>query len=213
MPRERENRKLGDPAKTARLKATVRELLGFLRRKAPLAADSQPPEGGEGLIASTRFPYAKTALWGSLRNFGGPHYCASGGAPSSRISGINSTLCDIQICSVEFFSLTRFYPAPPASFRTQSLVPLSIHTRTQFWARSIIENCGMYRSACRFRFIIMIILRWPFCHHMRDVAHLCVSIDVLTVSINYYPIPSGRSFNADCTRCYRREKNISSFSI
>lgn len=107
--KERENRKLGAPAKTARLKATVRELLGFLRRKAPLA-EGQPWKG-EGLIASTRFPYVKPLYGGRHEISEGP-ITASGGAPSSRISGINSTLCDIQICAVEFFSLTRFYPAP-----------------------------------------------------------------------------------------------------
>lgn len=139
--KERGNRKLGAPAKTARLKATVRELLGFLRRKAPLA-EGQPWKG-EGLIAPTRFPYAKPLYGGRHEISEGP-ITAPGGAPSSRISGINSTLCDIQICAVEFFSLTRFYPTPSSPSQLAEPLDLSFPSRcAKPRARSIIENCGM----------------------------------------------------------------------
>lgn len=123
-------------AKTARLKATVRELLGFLHRKAPLAAQTASrggeEEGRGGLIASTRFPYAKPLYGARYEISGGPITARWRGAPSSRISGINSTLCDIQICYVEFFQSNEILPCSPFSpqlalFRTQPLsVPLSI---------------------------------------------------------------------------------------
>jgi hypothetical protein len=114
LPSERENRKLGDPAEMARLKATVRELLGFLRRKAPLAADSQPAVGGEGLDT---FSIRKTALWGSPRNFGGPHYRARREGPRRvEFPALIRHYAIFKSVPWNFFSLTRFYPAPPAPF-------------------------------------------------------------------------------------------------
>jgi len=161
-------------AKTARLKATVRELLGFLRRKAPLAADEPAGGGEEGAHCLDAFSIRETALWrSSLRNFRGPPLppCAPGGAPSSRISGINSTLCYIQIRAVEFFRYNEILrplrgpsglpsergeppnagPLPLHSSLllppTVSLVPL---TMREARARFIIENCGMCRSVIFF---------------------------------------------------------------
>lgn len=148
------NRKTRDPGKNGETKGhAVRELLGFLRRKAPLAEALRPgrraeERGGGGRIASTRFPYAKPLYGGRYTKFrGGPHYRASGGAPSSRISGINSALCDIQICAVEFFrsneipALSPFpvLPSPRSRYRS----------RGSFRARSIIENCKLCQISRR----------------------------------------------------------------
>lgn len=121
-PNGRENRKLGTWAKTARLKATVRELLGFLHRKAPLAAQTVDHGGEKGSLPRHVF-HTRNRFMGSLRNFRGPHYRASGGVPSSRISGINSTLCDIQICAVEFFQSNEILLRSPSSPCFPSLEP------------------------------------------------------------------------------------------
>lgn len=87
--------------------------------------------GGDGrLIASATFSIRETALWGSPRNFEGrggevgrrPPITASRGAPPSRISGINSTLCDIQIGAPwNFFALTSS-PQPPFSSQPRSII-------------------------------------------------------------------------------------------
>lgn len=112
------------------------------------------------LIALARFPYAKQLYGGRHEISGPPPITASRGAPPSRISGINSTLCDIQIGpggifrSNELlppFSLTPFYPRPPAAFclRRVTAVPLMSMKKQEITLfRAVSQNSFSNSKRC-----------------------------------------------------------------
>jgi hypothetical protein len=131
------------------------------------------------------FSIRETALWREVvaTKFQGTPLppCAPGGAPSSRISGINSTLCYIQIRAVEFFRYNEILPgAPPASLPCEAsrrthpppaaspaLHPPSLPCRVPCSLYDARGSSSLhYRKLrnvpeCHFLFIIMLMPRWP----------------------------------------------------
>lgn len=190
-PNERENRKLRARAKTARLKATVRELLGFLHRKAPLAAQTVGRGGAEGLIASTRFPYAKSLYGGRYEISEGPITARREGPRRVEFPALIRHYAIFKSVPWNFFSLTRFCPVPlllpPPTPRAQPLVPLSMR---EFRARSIIENCGMRWSVCHFLFIVMIIssltVRLSYARQSARLQRVSIGTIIFETYVYYY---------------------------
>lgn len=110
--------KLDALAKTARLKATVRELLGFLRRKAPLAAQtaSRGGEGkGKGSLPRHVF-HTQNRFMGLATKFHGAPLLRVGRGPRRvEFPALIRHYAIFKSVPWNFFSLTRFYPVPPFS--------------------------------------------------------------------------------------------------
>jgi len=149
-------------------------------------------EGRKGLIASTRVFHTRNCFMEVVATkFQGTPLPprASGGAPSSRISGINSTLCYIQIRAVEFFRYNEILPgAPPASLPTggpppplplPQRVPCSLHDARG--SSSLHYRKLRNAPECHFLFIIMLMPRWPLLSSCaRAITSHSASIDAFT---------------------------------
>lgn len=123
---ERENRKLGALAKTARLKATVRELLGFLRRKAPLAACrrlAERRERGKRSLPPHVF-HTRNRFMGVATKFQGAPLPREG-PRRVEFPALIRHYAIFKSVPWNFFSLTRFCPAPSSSFSSSQVRPLS----------------------------------------------------------------------------------------